>query len=231
MSTRALFSVLFDLLAGSPHYMITGSLSFLPFIPGYREPGQDLDVFIRRDVFEARRHAFERAGTLHVLRAPEVAVAGTAPMSRVFAPKTGFVHVDTCDGLLDVVQYEERDAEICLLVGLGIRFSMTRTFCARCNQLEWSAYRYTAAPSEFMFVTKAVGYVNALKNGTASEFEKTKHYADLVRMAPVIDWDFAAHLLHSMKIGWRHTVFPAFIQKRVNPYGVLDLERLRGVLL
>ena len=231
MSTSGLFSVLFDLLAGSPNYMVTGSLSFLPLIPDYREPGQDLDVFIRRDVFEARRHAFKRAGTLQVLRVPEVAVAGTALISRVFVPKTGFVHVGTCDGLLDVVQYEEHDSEICLLLGLGVRFSMTRTLFARCNQLEWSVYHYTAAPPEFMFVTKAVGYVIALKDGTGSAFEKTKHYADLVRMAPVIDWDFAADLLHSMRVGWRRTFFPAFVQKRVNPYGVLDLERLRGVLV
>jgi hypothetical protein len=231
MSTGDLFAVLFDLLAGSPHYMVTGSLSFLPLIADYREPGQDLDVFIRRDVFEARRRAFEAVGRVRVLRVPEVAVATTAPISKVLMPRTGFVHVDTCYGLLDVVQYEEHDELMSLLLGLGVRFSMTRTFCTRCNQLEWSSYRYTAAPPEFMFVTKAVGYVVALKDGAGSEFETTKHYADLVRMAPVMDWDFAALLLRSMRVGWRHTFLPTFVQKRVNPYAALDLERLKAALV
>jgi hypothetical protein len=230
MSTCGLFSVLFDLLAGSPHYMVTGSLSFLPLIPNYREPGPDLDVFIRRDVFEARRRAFETAGTVKVLRVPEVAIAGTSLISRVFMPKTGFVHIDTSDGMLDVVQYEEHDAVMSLLLGLGVRFSMDRAFCSRCNQLEWSGYGYTAAPPEFMFVTKAIGYVIALDDGTGTDFEQTKHYADLVRMAPVIDWDFAAHLLHGMRVGWRHAFFPTFVQKRFNPYVSLDLTRLRGTL-
>jgi hypothetical protein len=231
MSTSGLFCVLSEVLAGSPHYMVTGSLSFLPLVPYYREPGQDLDVFIRRDVFEARRQAFEAAGTLQVLRVPEVAVATSAPIARVFKPKTGFVHVDTCDGLLDVVQYEERLAVVDLLLGLGVRFSMTQAFCRRCNRLVWNGHQYTAAPPEFMFLTKAAGYVIALNDGTRSEFEQTKHYTDLVRMAPVIDWDFAAELLGSMRVGWRRAAFPAFIQRRVNPYTALDLARLRRALV
>lgn len=231
MSTDGLFNIMFDVLAGSPHYMITGSLSFLPLTREYRDPGQDLDVLIRQDVFEANKHAFGNAGLLHVLRVPEVALAGTSPISRVFVPRTGFVHVDTREGILDVALYEEDDASVKLILGLGVRFSMTRAFCTRRNHLHWKAHHYNAAPPEFMFLTKAVGYLIAIRDGTASEYEHTKHYADLVQMAPIIDWGFAVELLQSLRVHWRQISFPGWIQQRINPYAILDLKTLRQGLM
>lgn len=231
MSTSGLFNILFDVLGGSRHYMVTGSLSFLPLTQEHREPGHDLDVFIRRDVFEARRSAFERAGQLRVLRVPEVAVAATSKVSKVFFPRTGFLHLETAEGTLDVAQYEEDHASVRLILGMGIRFAMTRDFSARCSELHWRGFRYSAAPPEFMFLTKAVGYSLAVRDGTAGEFERTKHYADLVRMAPIIDETFARQLLRSLRVAWRRIDFPQALQRLLNPYAIVDLERLRAVLM
>jgi len=75
MSKSGLFGLLFILLGGSQHYMVTGSLSFLPLPHGHREPFHDLNVFTARDVLEAKKRVFERAAQLRVLRVPEVALA------------------------------------------------------------------------------------------------------------------------------------------------------------
>jgi hypothetical protein len=231
MSTSGLFDVLLSLLGGSQHYMVTGSLSFLPLTHGHREPGQDLDVFIRRDVFEARRSAFERAGQLRVLRVPEVALAGTSNVSKVFFPRTGFLHLDTDEGTLDVAQYEEEDASVRLMFGLGIRFAMTRAFSDRRRELHWRGYRYSAAPPEFMFLTKAVGYSLALRDGTVGAFEASKHHGDLLQMARIIDETFAWELLRSLRVAWRLFDFPRPLQRLLNPYSILDMERMKAVLL
>lgn len=230
MSTSGLFDTMFHVLAGSPHYMVTGSLSFLPLTGDYRAPGEDLDVFIRRDVFEGIRCALENVGTVRVLRVPEVAVAGTSMFAKVFAPKTGFVHVETAEGLLDIVLYEENDISVQLILGLGVRFSMTRAFSTRRRELHWMAYRYSAAPAEFMFLTKAVGYSLAGRNGTALEYEQTKHHTDLQHMASVIDWGFTLDLLRSLRVRWRRLSFPGWVQGRLNPYAIIDLDALRRVL-
>jgi len=231
MSTSSLFDTLFDVLAGSPHYMVTGSLSFLPLTPCYRAPGEDLDVFVRRDVFEDNRRAFETAGVLRVLRVPEVAVAGTSLIAKVFVPRTGFVHLETDGGLLDVVLYEEDDVSVQLMFGLGVRFSLTRSFSARRRPLRWADYHYNAAPPEFMFLTKAVSYGLARRDGTVQEYEQTKHYADMLHMASVIDWDFALELLRSLRVRWRWLSFPRWVQERVNPYTIVDLYSLKQVLV
>jgi len=231
MSTDGLFTVLFDLLAGSPHYMITGSLSFLPLVPKYREPGEDLDVFVRRDVFEARRFAFESAGQLRALRVPEVALASASPFSRVFMPRTGFLHLETSEGRLDIALYDESDASVKLILGLGICIAMTGAICTRLNHLHWKAHTYHSAAPEFMFLTKAVGYLSALRDGTAPEFRRTKHYADLLHMAPVVDGRFALQLLDSLRVGWRGISFPNWFQKWVNPYAIVDLGELQRVLV
>jgi hypothetical protein len=230
MSTSGLFDTMFDVLAGSPHYMVTGSLSFLPLTPDYRAPGEDLDVFIRRDVFEGNRRAFENAGVLRVLRVPEVAVAGTSLIAKAFVPRTGFVHLETNEGVLDVVLYEEDDISVALLLGLGVRFCMTRAFSARRRELRWPPYRYSAAPPEFMFLTKAVGYALAWRDGTAREYEQTKHYADLLHMTSVIDWGFALELLRSLHVRWGRLLFPGWVETHVNPYAIVDLHALKQAL-
>jgi hypothetical protein len=229
MSTCGLFETLFAVLAGSPHYMVTGSLSFLPLTADYRTPGEDLDVFIRRDVFEVNRRAFENVGSIRVLRVPEVAVAGTSVVGKVFAPRTGFLHLKTGEGLLDIILYEENDVSVQLILGLGVRFSMTRAFSTRRRELRWMAYRYNAAPAEFMFLTKAVGYALARRDGTVLEYEQTKHYADLLHMASVVDWGFTLDLLRSLHVRWRRLSFPGWT--RVNPYAIVDLEALKRILV
>lgn len=230
MSTNGLFGILFDVLGGSQHYMVTGSLSFLPLTGWHREPGEDLDVLIRRDVFEARRSLFDRVGQVRVLRAPEVAIAGTTKLSKLLSPRTGFVKIETGEGTLDVVQYEEGDASLRLILGLGIRFAMDRAISTGRRQLECESIRYNAAPPEFMFLTKAVGYSLAGEGGMAGEYEQTKHYDDLVRMAPIIDQSFAAHLLRSMRVGWRQREFPEPLQQRFNPFAIIDLEQVKADL-
>ncbi len=207
MSTSGLFALLFELLGGSPHYMVTGSLSFLPLLQPYREPGQDLDVLIRRDALDARRRAFEDAGRLRVLRLPEVALADASRISRVLVPRTGFLHLETGEGLLDIVLYEEDGASLRLVLGLGIRLSMTGAFRARAAHLRWRTHAYHAAAPEFMFLTKAVGYLSALRHGTAPEYRRTKHYDDLRNMATVADWGFARELRDSLRVGWRRAAF------------------------
>jgi len=230
MSTNGLFGILLEILGGSQHYMVTGSFSFLPLTGWHREPGEDLDVFIRRDVFEARRSLFDRVGQVRVLRVPEVAIAGTTKISKLLFPRTGFVKIATGEGTLDVVQYEEDDVSVRLILGLGIRFAMDRAVSTGRRQLECESIRYNSAPPEFMFLTKAVGYSLAGGGGTAGEYEQTKHYGDLVQMAPVIDQSFAARLLRSMRVGWRRREFPDSLQQRFNPFAMIDLEQVKADL-
>lgn len=118
-----------------------------------------------------------------------------------------------------------------LLFGLGVRFSMTRAFSARCRRLHWSQYHYNAAPPEFMFLTKAVSYALARRDGSVHEYEQTKHYADLIHMTSVIDWGFALELLRSLRVRWRWLSFPRWVHERVNPYAIVDLDALKQVLV
>jgi len=222
MSTSGLLSMLFDLLAGSDEYAVIGSLSFLPLTGPYRAPGQDLDVLIRRDIFDARKLAFEAAGQLDVLRLREVAIASASVCSWLLMPKTGFVHLETDEGLLDIALYDETCSSVDLDLGIGLRLSMAPTMLTRVNRLMWQDQVYTAAPPEFTYLTKLAGFWMAMSNGTAQEYELTKHYADLSRMEPIIDEGFTAELRASIRVGWARWVFPGIVQRRVNPFATTE---------
>jgi hypothetical protein len=49
-----LLRLLQDWTAGSEEYFVSGSLSFLPVLGSYREPGHDVDVAVSQGLFTAR---------------------------------------------------------------------------------------------------------------------------------------------------------------------------------
>jgi hypothetical protein len=215
-------------LNGAKDYFISGSLSFLPLIDYYREPGYDIDISINRNLFKKQKHLFWGKGKVHVLNVTEVAVANTSPLTKIIAPKTGFIHIETEEGLIDISLYEDKDNIIGLIMGAGIRFVMTKEFEKRVNILEWKGRKYRAAPPEMMFLTKSVNYFTSIKDGSIEAYKQTKHYEDIKRMHPIIDWDFASLFLDSLRVQWINIPLPESIQNIINPYTIINLERLRN---
>lgn len=122
MSIKKLFEALFRIIGDSDDYFITGSLSFLPLIAPYREPGHDIDVAISRELFQTRRDVIVKEGKIKVLRLSEVAVAMDSSITRILVPRTDFIHVDTGEGLLDLSFYRKCKGFIEFKLGAGLTF-------------------------------------------------------------------------------------------------------------
>lgn len=230
-NTDRLLQTLFEILGETRDYFISGSLSFLPLLDNYRQPGRDVDVSIRKETYRSRNDRFLRAGRRHVLRLSEVAVANKSIVSRVLSPRTGFIHIETPDGLLDTSVYIQGPSTIDLILGLGLTLTMSDAFMRRRNTLRWHDFTYRAAPPETMFVTKAVECMLAHKDGRFAEFTQSKHFEDLKRMATIVDWEFAQSFLDSLRVCWNGRRLPESVDNVVNPYRVVDLPRLKGLLL
>ena len=113
---------------------------------------------------------------------------------------------------------------------MGFTLAISKEIITRKRLLDYEGISYYAAPIEFMFLTKSVEYITALKNGNIHEFKKTKHYEDICRMSTIIDWPFAKTLLQSIRIKWAGIYPPEFIQKKINPYRILEIDKLKRLI-
>lgn len=231
MNTQELFMKLFSVLGtDSKDYFVSGSLSFLPLLQYYRKPGKDIDVSIEQEVFQVKEEYFRALGNYHVLNVQEVAVANTSPIAKIIHPKTGFIHIDIGDGLLDITVYKEHMESIELLFGMGFTLELTKELLQKKKKLIYEGIPYYSAPIEMMLVTKSVEYLQAIEKETVEEFEKSKHYDDICRMAAIADWDFAEILLNSLRVKWYGRYLPAKIENKINPYRKVKIQRLRSLL-
>lgn len=230
MSVRALLERLLDIVGGSPEYFVTGSLSFLPLLSAYREPMHDVDVGIRVDLFQERRAAFETAGRVHVLRLYEVAVADRSRLARLAAPRTGFVHVDTDEGLIDLAQYGVREDSIEIFLGAGLTMRLPSTALERVRILEWRGLRYRAGPPELAILPKIVWYLAWRRSAAKPSADDEKHLLDLRETSSLVDWDYAESLVSGMSFHWLGGRIPRSVVRVLNPLQRLGLSRVRQEL-
>jgi hypothetical protein len=228
VDARLLLERLLRVVAGSRDYFVSGSLSFLPLLPPYREPGHDVDAALEQRLFEARRGAISAEGEARVLRLAEVAVAQDSAIARWVSPRTGFVHVETADGLLDLAAYTAGGGRISFGLGGGLSGSLPAQVLDRVRTLEWKGLCYRAGPPELAFLPKALLHVRARRRRSPVAPELRKHELDLERMLPIVDWDFASLLLREGTLRWLGLRVPGL--RRLGPLRWLDLGRLREEL-
>ncbi len=231
MKIKKLFEALFRIIGDSNDYFITGSLSFLPLVAPYREPGDDIDVALSRELFQTRRDIIAKEGKIKVLRLPEVAVAMDSSITRILVPRTDFIHLDTGEGLLDFLFYRKHKGYIGIKLGGGLTFVAPYSVLDRAKFLSWKGFKFRAGPPEFAFLPKAVLYPRLKRSTEILDKEGAKHLEDLKRLAQIIDWDFAADLLDQLQVHWFGRPIPRAFDRRFNPFREIDLERLRDDLL
>jgi len=231
MSVKKLFESLFRIIGDSEDYFVSGSLSFLPLMTPYREPGHDIDVSLVETLFHARRHIISEEGKLRALRLPEVAVATDSSITRILAPKTDFYHVTTSEGLLDISMYRLDNGFIEFKLGAGLTFAVPASLLERVQILSWEGFSYRAGPPEFAFLPKAVLYPQLKRSLVKLDEMGAKHLEDLKRLAQIIDWDFAAVFLDQLEIRWLRRPIPRVFDRRFNPFREIDMNWLREELL
>ena len=227
MDIRRVLDTFLHIVRDSSDYFISGSLSFLPLLPRYREPKHDVDVGISIDLFRHRQAEFEAAGDLHVLRLSGVAIADASPVARLPTPRTKFVHINTTDGLIDVAQYRLREDSIELFLGVGLTLRIPKSILERVQILEWEGLSYQAGPPELAILPKVLWYLGWKEAGGEPTSDEQKHLVDLRNGASLVDWEFTESLLAATSVCWLGRPFPPFLDRTLNPLRRLDLARIR----
>jgi hypothetical protein len=224
---RQLLERLLRIVADSEDYFVSGSLSFLPLLPAYREPMHDVDASIHATLFEDRRVIVAAEGQIQILRLAEVAVAQNSPIARALSPRTDFIHVNTPDGLLDLSVYASTKSSLVFRLGGGFALHLPRDLLRRVAVLAWAGLRYRAGPPELAFLPKAVWYLGSgPAAGTTVNADLAKHLQDLIHMLPIVDWGFLDRLIRESSIRWFGRRLPTFVDRRLNPFAGLDLRSL-----
>ena len=230
MSTSALLQQLLSILGNTNEYFISGSLSFLPLIQNYREPGRDIDILISKNAYQIIKNKLRDQADEHILSLAEVAVANISIVTKIISPKTGFIHYETENGLIDLSLYLPSYGNIELILGAGFTLKMSDKFMKRLNVFNWKGYTYQAAPPELMFVTKSVELMRSYRKKNIKEFSKSKHYQDILQLSKIIDWEFAEEFLESISVCWNKINLPHTIDKKINPYKSVELSVIRTLL-
>lgn len=227
MPIRRVLDTLLRIVGESPGYFVSGSLSFLPLLPAYREPEHDVDVGVSAELFRERKADFEAAGHVHVLRLSEVAIADASPIARLLAPRTRFVHIDTPDGLIDLSQYRLREGGIELFLGAGLTLRIPSAVLDRVRTLRWQGLSFRAGPPELAILPKVLWYLAWKKSGAEPTSVEEKHLVDLRKAASLVDWEFAESLLAATELCWLGRRFPRFLTRASIPFRELDVVRMR----
>jgi len=69
----------------------------------------------------------EGIGALSWINRKRSRVANTSVLAKFISPKTGFIHIDIDDGLLDISLYKESKDTIELLFGMGFTLEITKS--------------------------------------------------------------------------------------------------------
>jgi len=224
---RRLLERLLRIVGESTDYFVSGSLSFIPLVPAYREPEHDVDASLSGPLFRSRREMVATEGQIQVLRFGEVAVAQDLPISRFLSPRTDFMHVNTPDGLLDLTIYNVTSRSLVFRLGAGLTLEVPRCVLDRVTILTWSDLRYRAGPPELAFLPKAVWYLRTPPSRLAEDRMSVKHLQDLKHLHSIIDWRFLAQLVQDGAIRCCGLRLPGLVDRRVNPFNGLDVGNLR----
>lgn len=206
-----------ELVGSSKEYFVSGSLSFLPLLDNYRQP-HDVDVAIRRERFQARRSVFGPSVDVRTLRLSEVAIAERFSIARVLTPRTGFVHVFTTAGLLDISCYSRTPRGFVFSLGFALSLEVPGMIQERFRLLNWEGVSYQAGPPELAFIPKAVSFLRA-------GFERREQdRQDLKHLASIVDWDFIRKLLGNGGLRWFGRRLPKPIRTALDPFACPSLK-------
>ncbi len=230
VDVRSVLATLLEIVDGSTSYFVSGSLSLLPLVPEYRKPRHDVDVAVSVGLFEARRSAFEAAGELEVLRLAELAVADRSPITRVFSPKSKFVHIHTPAGLIDLSQYHMTEGFLEVFLGAGLSLRVPASVMSRVQVVNWQGLSYRAGAPELALLPKLQWYQTWKSSGNPLVPGDEKHLLDLRHTLGLVDWSFATDLLSAAHLAWHGRRLPARLERALNPFNRLDLARLRSEL-
>ncbi len=211
-------------------YFISGSLSFLPLLPDYREPIHDVDVAISIELFQQRKAEFEAAGQPRVLRISEIAIAKESLLAGLPTPKTKFVHVETNNGLIDIAQYQPRKESIELFFGCGLTLRVPNSILERVRLLDWKGLNYRAGPPELALLPKMLCYHDWKTRGTKLNREQKKHLADLKNALSLVDWQFSEMLIAAAEFRYLGRRLPNALDRQLNPFRRLQVARMKEEL-
>jgi hypothetical protein len=222
-NTTRLLPRLLELVGDSDEYFVSGSLSFLPLLGNYRQPVHDVDAAISQELFQKRKHLFGPTEEIRFLSLAEVAVASESPLAKVFSPRTGFVHVDGPDGLLDLSCYCRNERGFVFSLGGGLSLEIPGFIADRFRVLSWEGISYQAGPPESAFIPKAVWYLQTQHASLKPDDPNVKHLEDLKRLVKIIDWDFVRQLLTQGGLRW----FGCRLPKRLDPFKADEILALQ----
>jgi hypothetical protein len=226
-SAKALLIRLMKIVGASDEYFVSGSLSFLPLLGNYRQPEHDLDAAIGQELFQRRRQFLDPTDQVRFLLLSEVAVADKFPLARLLSPRTGFIHVDTPDGLLDLSCYRRGARTLVFTLGAGLTLEIPETVRERFRTLSWDGISYQAAPPELAFIPKAVLFLRTGDRLAIDGGADSKHLEDLKHLAKIMDWEFIRELLERGGLRWKGHQIPKLIRARLDPFKVNEILSLQ----
>jgi hypothetical protein len=219
---------LLEITGDSDAYFVSGSLSFLPLLSNYRQPAHDVDAAIAQELFQARKRLFGSTERVRFLPLSEVAIAAESPLARAVAPRTGFVHVDGPDGLLDLACYRRSARGFIFSLGAGFTLEIPGEITERFRWLSWEGISYQAGPPEVAFIPKAVWYLRTEARLAEPDHSGSKHLEDIKQLTQIIDWDFVGYLLERGGLRWLGQRLPKAMRSRLDPFGVKEILSLRN---
>jgi hypothetical protein len=227
VNVKFLLTRLLRIVGDSDEYFVSGSLSFLPLLGNYRQPEHDVDAAIAQELFQTRKRLFGPTERIRFLPLSEVAIATESRLARILAPRTGFVHVDGPDGLLDLSCYRRDERGFVFSLGAGFTLEIPGAIAERFRWLSWEGVSYQAGPPELAFIPKAVWYLKTESGLGKQDRLGSKHLEDINRLKKIIDWDFVGYLLERGGLYWLEHRLPKAIRSRLDPFSVKGIMSLR----
>jgi hypothetical protein len=185
-------------VSASEDYFVSGSLSFLPLAPYYREPEHDVDVAMSSALFQACHAQLAWDGWTEWLALGEIAVANRCIVARALPFRSSFVHIHTPEGLLDIACFDRRRDRLVFRLGAGLTLELPASVLDHVRELSWRGIAYRAGPPELALIPKLA----SAAPGDA------KHAEDLRRLRPLIRGDLVERLLASGGIRWLRLPLP-----------------------
>jgi hypothetical protein len=157
----------------------------------------------------------------------EVAIATESTLARALAPRTGFVHVDGPEGLLDLSCYRKSARGFIFSLGAGLTLEIPEAITERFRLLNWEGICYQAGPPELAFIPKAVWYLQNKPTLGEQARSDSKHLEDIRQLMKIIDWDLVGYLLERGGLRWLGHRLPRAIRSRLDPFSMKAILSLR----
>ncbi|MBM2840850.1 MAG: hypothetical protein HW412_1378 [Bacteroidetes bacterium] len=178
-----------EVFGNSDSYFVSGSLSFLPILNMYREPGHDVDLAVETVFFERQANQLPADYEVKTRRLHELASVKESAFVRFFRFRTGWVHITVPEGLIDILRYRKCSDALVFELGAGLTLEIPRFVEERMQLLDWRGIVYRAAPPEIAFLGLAAALHRPGPGGP-----KAKAVEDFRRLERVVDRDFVRAL-------------------------------------